>query len=373
MARFYSTACQAIANDDIVQLRAEIERNPACVRDHWKPLVDAAFFGRVACVKLLLANKVDPDIRGKGPTSHTALTRICQPHKTIGRTAAHTQIVNILLEHGADPLVPGGMDELIPLAWSYMKTDSPFIDVLEKPTIAAYQKSRDDLALLLHAARHDFDELRRCDISSLSSVRDHCGRNALHYVALAGGYTRDHSARSLECARFLCEEVGIDPSEAQVIPEGDEDFLATPLWWTISRQSNYALAKYLLDRKTSPDNCVFAASFSGELQAVELLHEYSADWNTTFNGMTCLMDLVTYNRLKLIPWLIDHGAEPTLKDRRGKTVLHHAAQRGINDEMLQLFIDHGCDPFERDKDGNTPQDLAHAKRRTKAIAFFEAL
>lgn len=372
MALPYGVACQAIVSNDLDLLKKEIRQNPASVLEHWKPLVDAAFLGKLDSAKLLLAEGVDPDIRGKGKTSHTALTRICQPHKTIGRTDAHTEIVKMLLKQGADPLLPGGMDELIPLVWSYMKAGSPFIEVLEEPTMQASQKVGDHSELLLHAAKYDIPALRASDPSNVLSIRDQCGRNALHYVALAGGYTEDESIRSLECVRFLCEDIGIDPNEAQVIPEGDEDFLATPLWWTISRQANYPLAKYLLERQTNPDNCVFAASFSGELEAVELLHEYSADWNTKFHGMTPMMDLVTYNRPKLIPWMLTHGADPTIKDGDGKTVLHHAAQRGTRNDILQLFIEHGCDPKERDQEGNTPADLARSKRRTKAIAFFES-
>ena len=369
----YAVACQAIASDDLDLLKNEIEHNPASVLEHWKPLVDAAFLGKIESTELLLAKGVNPNIRGKGKTSHTALTRICQPHKTIGRTDAHTQIVKILLEKGADPLLPGGMDELIPLVWSYMKAESPFIEVLEEPTMKASDRLVDQSVILLHAAKYDIAALRAHNPSSVLSIRDQCGRNALHYVALAGGYVRDGSIRSLDCARFLCEDIGIDPNEAQVIPEGDEDFLATPLWWTLSRQSNYLLAKYLLERHTDPDNCVFTASFSGELEAVELLHEYSADWNTKFHGMTPMMDLVTYNRPKLIPWLLTHGADATIKDSNGKTVLHHAAQRGIKNELLQIFIEHGCDPNERDNEGHTPADLARIKNRTKTIAFFDDL
>ena len=373
MPTAYAAACEAIETNDVAALHNEIQTNPESVLKHWKPLVDAAFFGRVECVDLLLAHGVDSNIRGGGRTAHTALTRICQPHKTIGRGEQHTRIVGRLLKAGADPLIAGGPDELIPLAWCYVANNADFITQLDGPTSTASKERGANAELLSHALAYRIEELAKHATSTLAKVRDRTGRNLLHYVGMSGLYQHDQSVRSLECARFLCSEVGIDPNVAQRIPDGDEEFLATPLWYTLSRQSNYALADYLLASGADPNPCVFTASFSGATEAVELLNRYSADWNTRFAGMTPLMDLVTYNRTKLLPWLLDHGADATLQDSRGRTVLHYAASRGIKANWIKLLVQYGCDPKTQDANGMTALDLAKAKQRSRTIEVLEQL
>ena len=373
MALAYRVACDAIAKDDLVGLRAEISRDPTVVTEHWKPLVDASFMGRVDCVNLILEAGTEADIRGGGQTANTALTRVCQPHKTIGRSDAHVRVLDMLLRAGADPLLPGGMDELIPLHWAYVGGNTDFIDTLEPATLAALKKTDSQEEVFVYAAKHALAALRQFNAASVRAVRDRCGRNALHYVALADRYDQDGGSASVQCARYLCEEVGIDPTEAQVIPEGEEDFLATPLWWTLSRQSNHNLAKYLLDQGCDPTPCVFTVSFAGDEVGAELLDSHAADWNARFHGKTPLMDMVTYNRTKMIPWLIEHGADVSLADNNGRTVLHHAVLRGIKPDWCALLIEHGCNPEELDSAGESALDLALKKGRSRHVELLEHL
>ena len=369
MPSAYRPICDAVAQNDLGLLRQEIERNPNGATGHWKPLVDAAFLGRRECVQILQEFGTDSNIRGGGRTSHTALTRICQPHKTISRNSDHAEIIKMLLDAGADPLIAGGHDELFPLFAAYMGSNPDLIEALEQPTLTEFIKREEHQELFVYAVQYALPELQKYPGSTISSLRDQSGRNVMHYVALSSRYQTREKDASVQCARFLCEEVGMDPGEAQLIPEGDEVFMATPLWWTLSRQQNYALARYFLDLGVDPTPCVFMVSFSGDQEAIELLDAYSPDWNHRFEGKTSLMELVIYNRTRLIPWLIEHGADVSLGDNNGRTLLHHAVLRGIKTDWIELFIKHGCDPDKTDDAGQTALDLAYQKNRKKAIEF----
>lgn len=55
--------------------------------------------------------------------------------------------------------------------------------------------------------------------------------------------------------------------------------------------------------------------------------------------------------------LLDAGADPNLRDERGRTALHGAASQGMN-EMVKLLVARGADPRAADGAGRTPLDYA---------------
>ena len=62
MARIdYKAACSAIATNNVVDLKSELKKNPV-VGSHWKPITDAAFFGRTECIEVLLNVGSDPNV-----------------------------------------------------------------------------------------------------------------------------------------------------------------------------------------------------------------------------------------------------------------------------------------------------------------------
>ena len=64
------------------------------------------------------------------------------------------------------------------------------------------------------------------------------------------------------------------------------------------------------------------------------------------------------------PWLLEFGGDPNVRDRHGRTPLHHAAAEGRG---LEPLLEAGADPNARDKDGKTPLHYAVAHRHSDAV------
>jgi ankyrin repeat protein len=91
-------------------------------------------------------------------------------------------------------------------------------------------------------------------------------RNPLHFLCSLPADPKT-GPRSLALARRLLD-AGLDVN-APAFVEGA--FQATPLWYAISRGRNLPLARFLLTRGSSPENCLWAAAFAENLEAIDLL------------------------------------------------------------------------------------------------------
>ena len=56
--------------------------------------------------------------------------------------------------------------------------------------------------------------------------------------------------------------------------------------------------------------------------------------------------------------LLEHGADPNLKDRRGSSELHTAATKRVGAAIITLLIEHGADVNATDRHFMTPLDVA---------------
>ena len=81
-------------------------------------------------------------------------------------------------------------------------------------------------------------------------------------------------ADSVKTADVLLK-LGFDVSEPAFTEGGF--FEATPLWYAIGRGRNHELARFLLKRGSNPNNCLWAASFNHDLEAIRLLMRGGAD------------------------------------------------------------------------------------------------
>ncbi len=105
------------------------------------------------------------------------------------------------------------------------------------------------------------------------------------------------------------------------------------------------------------------AAFAGNVANAELLIAKGADVNaraeTKFRNTPLQAALLSgqYATAKL---LLDHGADALVRQARGFTPMHEAAELGRQD-LIQLLLDHGAELNSRSDSGETP--LAEAIRR----------
>jgi len=95
--------------------------------------------------------------------------------------------------------------------------------------------------------------------------------------------------------------------------------------------------------------------------ALQLLLDMGADINEINpHGKTALLEAVFYNHLSCVNIFIERGADATIPDHIGGSVLHRAAQRSTDDEMMKLLLDHVVETRARellnakDRIGDTP-------------------
>ena len=328
----YKPLCDTIHKRDHARLSALAKADQAAAQ-HWKPIMDAAFIGDGKSIDILVDNGANVNIKAGAGAKHTPLTRLCQFHKTIPKHNGHPLALGRLLAHGADPRVAAGPLELVPLGYATMGPLHELIDPLLKATRPVDVLSA---ALLV-----DEKALRRFAGQDRIGVVDEVQRTPLHYLALSG-ITKETDFLKVKACVDLILESGIDIDAAQPIPEGDSVFYATALWYAVSWQGNIELTKHLLECDARPDVAVFSSLFHGDVAICELLHEYGANWNLRVEGLTPLMDLMKWNRTKLVAWLLERKVDVNATDEEGKTALDYAYKRKIKRDTIELLIQHGA-------------------------------
>ncbi|MEL6982891.1 MAG: ankyrin repeat domain-containing protein, partial [Actinomycetota bacterium] len=126
------------------------------------------------------------------------------------------------------------------------------------------------------------------------------------------------------------------------------------------------------------DESLTWASRNGALAAMDRLVAAGADVNANPYRGTALLWAVYSDRVEAARWLLDHGAEPSLRHDFGgaehghqATALHLAAQFGALG-CLDLLLDAGADPTIRDGAFNgTPRDWAEHNGQQAAVDRFD--
>ena len=71
--------------------------------------------------------------------------------------------------------------------------------------------------------------------------------------------------------------------------------------------------------------------------------------------------------------LLDHGADPNIKDAEGRTALHLVSARGVGAETIRALVEAGANLYARDHEGRTPVDHAASANRQVAARALEEL
>ena len=90
-------------------------------------------------------------------------------------------------------------------------------------------------------------------------------------------------------------------------------------------KANNALAtsssKEIVNYENTP---LCSAIMKGDLATVKKFIEYGSDVNEFSNGLTPLMFAARYNKVEIIKFLLEKGADQKIKDERGNTALKYA-------------------------------------------------
>jgi hypothetical protein len=105
---------------------------------------------------------------------------------------------------------------------------------------------------------------------------------------------------------------------------------ATPLWYAVARGCNRPLAEFLLQSGSTPEHCLWAASFREDLKMLQLL--------------------------------LDAGSNPDFQDARGMTALHYMLKKSSDKKHFGAFAQHRARGDIPNADGDTAAALLRRKR-----------
>src|SRR5262245_17320424 len=191
----------------------------------------------------------------------------------------------------------------------------------------------------------------------LLAFRDGRGRNWLHVCCAtkAPGPRVKDSIRTAEV--LLAHGLDID---REAFTEGA--WKATPLWYAVGRGRNLALAEYLLKRGCNPNYSLFAAAFNNDVPAIRLLARYGADLNQSALDETPLLGAIKISHFGPARVLLELGADPNYRDRRGMTALHYMLKKGSDKRHFAMLFAHGARGDIGNSQGITAIDLLSRKR-----------
>lgn len=78
------------------------------------------------------------------------------------------------------------------------------------------------------------------------------------------------------------------------------------------------------------------AILKGDLATVKKFIEYGTDVNEMSNGLTPLMLAARYNKVDILKYLVEKGADKKIKDERGNTAMKYA-ENSKSTEALEFL------------------------------------
>ena len=193
----------------------------------------------------------------------------------------------------------------------------------------------------------------------LLGFRDDRGRNWLHVCCGVDVSKRKaKAADSVKTADVLLK-LGFEVSEPAFTEGGF--FEATPLWYAIGRGRNHELARFLLKRGSNPNNCLWAASFNHDLEAIRLLVRGGADVDQD-GPETPFLGAVKWSLFDAAEELLKHGADPNWQDAKKMTALHYMLKKSSDSKHVAMVISYGARGDIPNREGVTAAAIMMRKK-----------
>lgn len=261
------------------------------------------------------------------------------------------------------------------VAMSVYQKRKQVLEILIRKGALLNEKNKDFLTPLHVAADHSHYDIMDLLLKSGAKVNalDGLGQTALHRCArddniqacrLLLSYSIDTSLISLQgytAAQLASENVQKilkDPPDTEMIEcqlleaakAGDLDTVRR----IVLANPHTVNCRDLDGRHSTPLH--FAAGYN-RVPVVEFLLENGAEVHAADKGgLVPLHNACSYGHFEVTELLVKHGANVNVADLWKFTPLHEAAAKGKY-EIVKLLLRHGADPTKKNRDGATPLDL----------------
>jgi ankyrin repeat protein len=208
------------------------------------------------------------------------------------------------------------------------------------------------------------------DASNAMATAPPHGGSALVYLCLSK-YLRLDNARSegfLRAARALLD-AGADPSSG-FWTEGKYPEFETALYGAAGVAHHADMTRLLLERGANPNDeeAVYHSPETYDNAAMQLLVETGK--LTDENLLLMLIRKHDWHDYEGAKYLLELGVDPNRKRERGWRAMHHAMARDNRIEVIELLLDHGADPTLKEG-GESAIAMAARRGRGDVLELFE--
>jgi ankyrin repeat protein len=168
---------------------------------------------------------------------------------------------------------------------------------------------------------------------ALIAATDPKGRMALHIACAAKPARGQDEANGIATVTALLN-AGADLEAEVPMPAEEGDFRATPVWYAVARGENFPLVQFLLRRGADASYSLWAAVFRDDAALMRALLATKPRLNLRAHGETPIFYAARLQRLKTLNLLIKAGADPSIKDDRGRDAVNIAKARRLPKELI---------------------------------------
>jgi ankyrin repeat protein len=118
------------------------------------------------------------------------------------------------------------------------------------------------------------------------------------------------------------------------MPAEEGDFRANAVWYAVARGENLPLVKFLLKRRGDASYSLWAAVFRDDVPLMRVLLAAKPRLNLRAHGETPIFYAARTQRLKTLDLLIAAGADPSIKDERGRDAVEIAKARRLPKDVI---------------------------------------
>ena len=322
----------------------------------WNPLHSAVEGGNEVIIETLLSSGLDVDSKGTDGTTPLM----------VAAAKGQEKIVNLLLSKGADPHLKNLMGKNL-LHAAAEGGNTSIVRSMLSCNIGINSRDDDSSATpLIIAARQNHVEVVKYLLQKGANIFLTAGpnkKNALHIASQYG---------SVEAIEMLLS-YNLSPDSRD--GEGNTPLACAAAFGQI--ESVNCLLKHeanpLLKSKDGRSLLHFAAA-SGNVIIIEtmLSKDLDIDSREKIEGLTPLMVSIANKKLEAAKYLLEKGADKSLKTTPGKLPLLSIASVAGSIAAVEMLLSHGCNIDARDSEGNTP--LMHATRlgNTEVVEYLLA-
>ncbi|KAL0935911.1 ankyrin repeat protein [Colletotrichum truncatum] len=182
--------------------------------------------------------------------------------------------------------------------------------------------------------------------------------SAVEFLISAGvdKTVKDSASGKRKPPLFHAAELGFVPIADYLIRKGadtkERSWSGQPYFIEVANSDQLDIIKLFLSRGCDANMVAISgrsifthAIQNGSLPHIKLLQEYGADINTrdAHTGQSGLHVALGQNRLDIVSWLLEHGANPNVSDYTGTTLLISALHKKQY-ELAKLLLTRGADP-----------------------------